>query len=284
MNTILRLLLSILILSFLFSCGNPQKTKEKNTESTTSEPKSSAIKVLNFATFHMGYTSDARSMEFDENNKKNVDSIHQIAKILSTFKPTVIAVETTPDYNKTLQKNYSAYLKNPNIDFEEPDEIELLAFEIGRLSDVKRIYGIDHKLEYNYGIGSEITNSIDSITLNNFQSNPFKSIPNLNPFESGLSLEEKLIRINHPKFLDLLITVNADILTYAGTENGFEGADEAAKYYKRNLRIYSNLNRLKLSNNDRVFILSGGSHTAFLREFMKRDERYEMVNTFDYLK
>ena len=103
-------------------------------------------------------------------------------------------------------------------------------------------------------------------------------------FENGLSLNEKLLRINHPKVLDLLITANADILTYVGTENGFEGADEAAKYYQRNLRIYSNLNRLKLDNKDRVFILSGGSHTAFLREFMNRDETYEMVNTFDYLK
>jgi hypothetical protein len=281
---IFKTLLSILILSLFFSCDNQQKTEEKNDESMIIEPKGSAIKVLNFATFHMGYTSDAHSMEFDENNKKNVDSIHQIAQILSTFKPTVIVVETTPNYNKTLQKNYSTYLKNTNTDFENPDEVELLAFEIGRLSDVKRIYGIDHKLEYNYGIGSEIVNSIDSITHNNFQLNPFKSIPNLNPFENGLSLKEKLVRMNHPKLLDLLITANADILTYAGTENGFEGADEAAKYYQRNLRIYSNLNRLKLNNDDKVFILSGGSHTAFLREFMKRDEKYEMVNTFDYLK
>lgn len=250
----------------------------------TIESKNSAIKVLNFATFHMGYTSDAHSIEFDEKNKKNVDSIHQIAEMLSIFKPTVIIVETTPDYNKTLQKNYSTYVKEPNTVFEQPDEVELLAFEIGRLAGVKRIYGIDHKLEYNYRIGSEIINSIDSLTHNNFQSNPFKSIPGLNIFEKGLSLKEKLTRMNHPKLLDLLITANADILTYVGTENGFEGADEAAKYYQRNLRIYSNLNRLTLDKNDRLFILSGGSHTAFLREFMSRDEKYEMVNTFNYLK
>ncbi|MCG8326162.1 MAG: DUF5694 domain-containing protein [Chitinophagales bacterium] len=281
---ILKITLNILILSLFFSCNNPQEILKIDDESTIVETKDSVIRVLNFATFHMGYTNDAYSMEFDENNKKNVDSIHQIAKILSTFKPTVIVVETTPDYNETLQKSYSTYLKTPNVDFEEPDEIELFAFEIGRLSDVKRIYGIDHKLEYNYRIGSEIINSIDSTILNNFQANPFKSIPNLNPFENGLSLKEKLVRMNHPKLLDLLITANADILTYAGTENGFEGADEAAKYYQRNLRIYSNLNRLELNKNDRVFILSGGSHTAFLREFMKRDEKYEMVNTFDYLK
>jgi len=281
---ILKIVLNILILSLFFSCENQQKNEEKNDESMIIEPKSSAIEVLNFATFHMGYTNDARSMEFDENNKKNVDSIHQIAQILSIFKPTVIVVETTPDYNEILQRNYSTYLKNTNTDFEEPNEVELLAFEIGRLSEVKQIYGIDHKLEYNYRIGSEIVNSIDSTTHNNFQSNPFKSVPNLNPFENGLSLKEKLIRMNHPKLLDLLITANADILTYAGTENGFEGADEAAKYYQRNLRIYSNLNRLKLNNNDKIFILSGGSHTAFLREFMERDEKYEMINTFDYLK
>jgi hypothetical protein len=248
------------------------------------KPKNCAIKILNFATFHLGYTSDAHSIEFDENNKKNVDSIHQIAKMLSAFKPTVIIVETTPGYNKTLQKNYSTYLGEPSIVFEEPNEVELLAFEVGRLANAKRIYGIDHKLEYNYSIGSEIVNSIDSTTHNNFQSNPFNSIPNLNPFQNGLSIREKFVRMNHPKLLDLLITANADILTYVGTENGFEGADEAAKYYQRNLRIYSNLNRIKLNNSERVFILSGASHTAFLREFMKRDEKYEMVNTFDYLK
>tara|TARA_R110000744_G_scaffold355045_2_gene461504 strand:- start:413 stop:1246 length:834 start_codon:yes stop_codon:yes gene_type:complete len=273
------------IVSFLFfSCEHSENYQNKTEiEQLEHEPTSNKIQVLNFATFHLGYTNDARSIEFDEKNKKNVDSIHIIAKKLSLFKPTVIIVETTPGYNQTLQKNYSSYLKDPNTLFEEPNEVELLAFEVGRLADTKLIFGIDHKLEYNYNIGSEITNSIDSITYNDFQLNPFKTIPHLNIFKEGLSLNDKFVRMNHPEFLDFLITVNADILTYVGSENGFEGADEAAKYYKRNLRIFSNLNKLLLKKNDRVFILSGGSHTAFLREFMKRDEKYEMVNTFNYL-
>ena len=146
------------------------------------------------------------------------------------------------------------------------------------------MYGIDHKMEYNYNINEDLVNSLDSITYNRFKSNPFESIPELNIFEEGLTLLEKLKRMNHPSFLDFLITANADILTYVGTENGFEGADEAAKYYHRNLRIYSNLNRLPLKKADRVFILSGGSHTAFLNNFMDRSLKYEVVNTIDYLK
>jgi hypothetical protein len=80
------------------------------------------------------------------------------------------------------------------------------------------------------------------------------------------------------------IAINADILNHAGTKDNFEGADEAANYYRRNLRMYSNLNRIPLEKQNRVFILMGASHTAFFRDFMSRSPKYEMENTFSYLK
>ncbi len=49
------------------------------------------------------------------------------------------------------------------------------------------------------------------------------------------------------------------------------------------MRIYSNLNRIKLTKDDRVLILMGAAHTAMLREFIKRSPKFEMVNTVDYL-
>jgi hypothetical protein len=66
-------------------------------------------------------------------------------------------------------------------------------------------------------------------------------------------------------------------------EDGFEGADNAAIFYHRNMKIYSNLNRINMDKDDRVFILMGGAHTAFLREFIKRSPKFEMVNTLEYL-
>ncbi len=53
------------------------------------------------------------------------------------------------------------------------------------------------------------------------------------------------------------------MLIYVGTEIGFEGADEASKYYQRNLRMFSNLNRAKFKENDRVFILMGAESCSF---------------------
>jgi len=232
----------------------------------------------------MGFTTDASTTEFDEHDKENQKQVHAIAEVLQTFKPTVIIVETPPSFDEKLQAEYQAYLDNPNMFFKNPTEIELLAYELGRLSGTQRIYGIDHRMGYNYRIGRQIENAIDSVWHNSYDKDPLSFYPEVNVNEEELDLLGKLQLANHDSYLDFLITVNADILTHAGTENNFEGADEAAKYYQRNLRMYSNLNRLDLKAGDRVFILMGASHTAFFRDFMSRSPKYKMVNTFEYLK
>lgn len=278
--------LTLLLIGLTLACNTKQEEIKTGSPSTSNseQNQSDKIKVLNFATFHMGSSSDANTLEFDEESAKNQADARKIAEMISTFKPTVICVEVPPSRNVELNKEYNDYLKNPEKASTYYGEVGLVAFEVGRMNNIKNLHGIDHKMEYNYSINEDLINALDSTTYNKFSSNPFESIPDLNIYEERLSLMEKLKRMNHPDFLDFLITANADILTYVGTEMGFEGADEAAKYYQRNLRIYSNLNRLTLNKDDRVFILSGGSHTAFLNDFLKRSLKYELVNTFDYLK
>ncbi len=269
-------LLSLILITQALLVINPINAQEQvdNTK----------IEVLNFGTFHMGFTSDANSTEFDEHNKKNQKAVHDIVKKLADFNPTIILVELPPESNDNLKKDYDAYKKNPKLFFKHPSEIELLAYELGRLCKVKRIYGIDHKMGYNYKIGEEINNTIDANWHDNYYKAPLSFYPEVNINEKDLNLLDKLKLINHNRYLDFLITVNADMLTHVGTDSSFEGADEAAKYYQRNLRMYSNLNRIKFNENDRVFILMGASHTAFFRDFMSRSPKYKMVNTFDYLK
>lgn len=282
---ILQISLAVLILT-IWSCGEEKSkvlTEEVNVTKSETE-KLPKIPILNFGTFHMGLTSDANKTEFDEHDKKNQKEVHGIAEKLSLFKPTVILVETRPSNNDKLLKEYNQYVSDPNMFFKNPSEIELLAYELGRISGTKRIYGIDHKMGYNYNIGNEMENLIDSTWHNKYYANPFQFYPEINRDQEGLSLLEKLQMGNHNQFLDFLIAVNADMLTHVGSQDGFEGADEAAKYYQRNLRMYSNLNRIDLNEEDRVFILMGGSHTAYFRDFISRSPKYEMVNTFDFLK
>ena len=121
-----------------------------------------AIPVLNVATFHMGETSDTYSTDFDENDKKNQHEIKKLAKLLAQFKPTIIVIEALPEKDSIRQADYLDYLKNPNKKFINPDERELLAYEVGRLSGATKIYGVDFK--ESYGIEGDTIKPVDKTT------------------------------------------------------------------------------------------------------------------------
>jgi hypothetical protein len=284
-------LIIVITLSIVSSCKtiNDNKTVKK-TENTNSE--TSKIKVLNFATFHFGDTPDANKVDFDEKNSEIQKEVRKISEMIAKFKPTIICVETLPKNDDKLLEIYQDFLKNPSQLKTENGEMGMIALDVARLSNTNKIYGIDNKMGYNYGVGDfierspDLTNSIDPKTYLEMTNNPFKDYPEIKKrdknFENS-SLIEKLKLINEPIYLDHLINTNADKLLYVGVEDGFEGADNAAIFYHRNMKIYSNLNRIKMNKNDRVFILMGGAHTAFLREFIKRSPKFEMVNTLEYL-
>ncbi|WP_418638795.1 DUF5694 domain-containing protein [Winogradskyella sp.] len=284
---------TILLLCLLFlSCNTKNESQELKNKSLT-EQKSDKIKVLNFGTFHFGYTPDANKTEFDEHSDDAQKEIREISKMLAEFKPTIICIENLPKFNDEINKAYQEFLNTPSILNTNYGESSMIGFDVGRLSNVKKIYGIDNHMGYNYSVGDFIENSpdhenaIDSKTYLQLTNEPFKEYPEMAKREANydkLSLLEKLKLINEPLHLDYSINTNADKLLYVGIDDGFEGADNAAIFYHRNMKIYSNLNRIPMKKKDRVFIIMGAAHTAFLREFMRRSPKFEMVNTLEYLK
>lgn len=240
------------------------------------------IEVLNVATFHMGKTPDAVKVSFDPQSEKSQKEVLEIAKLLAEFKPTVICVELLPAHNEKIQSDYQSFLKNKNYQAVYEGEVSLLAYQIAKMAGVKKIYGIDEQEtgQYNYRIGDQLKNQVDNLTYKRFITSFIGNLKN----DGNLSVKEKLIHYNKESTLQDLITANADIMTHVSTANHFEGADEAAKYYRRNLRMYSNLNQIPLSENDKVLIISGATHAAFFSEFLKRSPKYQLVNVFDYLK
>lgn len=239
-----------------------------------------AIPVLNVATFHMGETSDAYSTDFDENDKKNQQEIKKLAKLLAEFKPTIIGIEALPEKDSIRQADYLDYIKNPNKKFINPDERELLAYEVGRLSGATKIYGVDYKEEYE--IDGEITNQVD-VTTNSKYWKMVDENEKRTP-EEGIPFYDLFKLNNHPQYLESLININADLYLYVSNKGKSEGADAAAKFYHRNLVMFSNLNQIPMTKDDRIFILMGGAHTAFFMDFLKRSPKFKLENTFDYLK
>ncbi|GAA5022519.1 hypothetical protein GCM10011506_00750 [Marivirga lumbricoides] len=274
----------------IFSCGSSDK-QHQHSEAVNSA--SSKIKVLNVGTFHFGYSSDAHTTEFDEKSESAQKEVRQIAEMMARFKPTIVCVESVPEKHVALNTLYREFLKNPATLITELGETSMLAFEVARLNGIDSIYGIDNHMGYNYSVGDfienspDLENSIDPETYLELTNHPFKDYPELAEKEKhfdDLPLPEKFRLMNDPRYLDNSIISNADKLLYVGIGDEFQGAENAAIFYNRNMRIFSNLNRIKMSKEDRVFILMGSAHTAFLREFIERSPKFEMVNTLEYLR
>ena len=244
-----------------------------------------AIPVLSVGTFHMGFTSDATRTEFNPRDPKSIQEVHDLVSKFEVFKPTVMMLEVLPEQQKNLQARYDAYLANPKMTFDHPSEIELLAFELGRRVGVKKVYGIDYAEGYNYNVYQELNVKVDSLTIPRYgeliRQNEANYLKHLNRKPNVIDM----FRVNNSaEYLDFLININADMLLYASSPAGQEGAEEAAKFYHRNLLMFSNLNKVPLHKNDRVFVLLGATHTAFFREWFNRSPKYKLENTLEYLK
>jgi len=270
--------LSIALLTFFTITATAQK---KFTFRTKFDD---AVPVLNLGTFHMGYTPDANKTQFDEHNKENVRRIHEIAKKIAEFKPTIILVEQEPYHNPQLAESYNKYLENPEMKFANPDEIELLAYEVGRLSGAKQIYGIDYQQEYFYMMQQVLKDQLDTVTYQKYEDLVRLNKQQNNIDEKSVKVDELLWLINQPENLDNLINLNADLLTTVSVYGYPLGAEQASKYYNRNLMMFSNLNNVPVTKSDRIFILMGATHTAFFKDFLRRSPKFIEVNVLDYLK
>ncbi len=271
MNRFLLLLSYILILS---SC----KVEVEDLTFKTIES-NDKVKVLNLGVFHMGETSDAHKTEFDES--KNRKEIKDICFQISKFKPTIIFVEREPSFNEDLKLTFNRFKKDPSIQTNySGEEIQLLAFEIGRLAKTKAIFGFDHQLACNYNF-TELANKIKAKDYIKIKQNLIKQAEGIDKINT--SLKKTLLEINQQKFYDFLFNINADLLTYVNSKDSFEGADEAAKFYQRNLRMFANINKVNTNKSDRILIISGAAHAAFLNEFMKRSPKYELEDIKKYL-
>lgn len=276
----------ITLLVTTLACKKEIKAQESVVEkdaATEKKESNKKIKVLNLGVFHMGYTSDANSTEYDETAEKSKKEIAKVNQLLAKFKPTIILVEDEPKDQQELITNYQMYLKDQSAKTTyEGNEIKLIGFEIGRLAGVKRIYGIDHHMGYNYNQGG-LAKELNAKKY-------FQTMKTLQQLESAVDLDIKSVGLkkvlsilNTTLAYDFLINYNADALIYVNSKNGFEGVDEAAKFYHRNLRMFANINKIEMDANDRILIISGATHAAFFQKLFFRSYIYELESVHDYL-
>jgi|TARA_B110000037_G_scaffold202313_1_gene244378 hypothetical protein len=267
-----------ILMSLIFACNQKPNETAKSSKNiiTIEKNNSNKIKVLNFGTAHLNSTSDANSSMINLEDPKEKADLEKMVRKIAEFKPTVILLELEPKNNEYIKETFAEYKIDQKERLNYSDELNSIGLEVGRLSETERIYGIDSQIDFDYPSLIELANQTktDSLFVTKMM-DYYKKLNSLKLKEQFIEMNTKESKMKTFDFYNFLATQHS--------ENNYEGAKVISEFYERNLRMYSNLNDLKLSKNDRVFILAGATHTAYLDIFIGNSEKFILENPLKYI-
>ncbi len=233
------------------------------------------IHVLNFGVAHLTRTTDANASFRDVNSAEVKKDLKEIVTRLLNFKPTVICIELSPENNDFVNETYQKYIIDQTNRLNYSDELNAIGLEVGRLSGVKKIYGIDSQVAFHYqsAVALAEENVADSLFVKKMMGK-YKTVNNLPLLEQFREINTKDYKMETFNFYNFLATKHS--------ADKYEGADIIAEFYKRNLRMYSNFSDIPLTKDDRVLIILGATHTAYFDVFIENNPKYELENVSSY--
>lgn len=270
-----RIFASLLLLS-LFNCNTEAKKQENHKKQSNSENSNTdKIQVLNFSSIHLSGSTDAHSSVTDIQNPEVKVDIKEIVDRLVAFKPTIICVEIPPESTEFINETFEKYKIDQSSRINYSEEVNVIGLEVARLSNTKKIYGIDNPIGFDYPKLVELADK--------------------NPSDSQYvqTIMTKYEKLNQQPILEQFKEVNTlaykketfDLYNFLATmhsPNNFEGSDIIAEFYKRNLRMYANFSDIPFTKDDRVLILMGATHTAYFDVFLGNSPKYELANAENY--
>lgn len=231
------------------------------------------LKVSLLATPHL---ADGGSGEDREAEVKDV------VDRLSGFNPEVVAVEVRPKDEHKVQVRYERFLEGTEpLGFSEIDQI---AFRLAQVCGVPAIRGFDAdwQLEWSglrklYPDDADLERLMSEVAAGSAPAH--QRLKEL--ITSRASLREQLILVNSSEFqgLDHQFYVR---LAEVGDPKNSGGAEYAASWYLRNLRMYANLVRIARPVKT-TLALVGAGHAKILNDLLRHGGRFDVVDPLHFL-
>jgi hypothetical protein len=238
--------------------------------------------VLVLGTYHMANPGrDLFNMKADDVlAPKRQAEITELIEVLKKFQPTKVAIESDTYGPRVGQ--YADYLAGKRT--LTSNEIEQLGFRLAKELGHKTIYPVDVDGDFparrvvNYAKGSDRSKELDAIMS-----------------EIGAMVKAQDDYLASHTVLEMLVNMNADAKVaddmgfyfreaHLGEPGDWAGADLVSDWFRRNMRIYSNVTRLVDSPNERILVIYGAGHLGWLRHIVASDPTLRLRKLADFVK
>lgn len=208
------------------------------------------------------------------------------------FQPDTIAIEAADHEQIRIDESYAKFclkdlqnrnkMKNEalgnicmygeNYPITYDNEVIQIGYRLGKMLELQKIYAIDDDTRLNMDAMDRPTPSLTeamNALHTDMKDHEKESIVNLYQYYNG----EKFSKLNHHVY----IQANA-----IHTDDHYTGAEMVAKWYERNLKIFSNIQRLAV-HSKRLFVIYGAGHLQILRELINADNNLKLADVSEYL-
>ncbi len=278
-----------LLLAIVIATCNALAQTAAETPPRDSSCGAKSAKILILGTYHMNNPGlDGKNTQADDVlSARRQGEIAELVERIARYKPTKIAIEA-PYRSTAWPDRYKKYLAGEYQLGRE--EIEQIGFQLARRLNLTTLYPIDFNLTMNGLTPSEIEYPKPKLD----QTNEKKSADAKKPDSPPLSDEDLLLRRStvveylrslnseqriqdgHAQYLEMLLPNDSPAI-YGRT-------DLVTNWYKRNLRMFTNINRITDFPNDRILLIVGSGHLKLLRDFASDSPQFCLEDTMIYLK
>lgn len=239
--------------------------------------------VMIVGTYHMANPGlDMNNIKADDVlAPKRQAEIEALVASLATFRPTVVAVEATPQTDSATGVRFAEYLAGRySLSRNEADQ---LGFRLAKGAGLSGVRGINYRkdLDMNAVMKFAGANGFTGF-LSLMQAEVPKRMAEAQRQLQTLTVAGIFAQNNGP-WMDstLSMYVRAALI---GKDTNYVGAQMASDWYARNLYMLSNIGRLIKGPGDRVIVLVGSGHAPLLREFIRNAGEWELVDPLPLLK
>lgn len=193
---------------------------------------------------------------------KRQAEIEQLIEVLERFHPTKVGVEADV-WDRSLATRYNDYVAGKHE--LTRNEIEQIGFRLAKKLGHTKVYAVDADGDFPY---PRLLNYVKGAG----KSKEFDAISN----EIGAKVKEQNDYLATHSVLETLVLMNSDesiakdVGFYYrqaafGEPGDWPGADLLADWYRRNMRIYTNVMKAIDSPADRILVIFGAGHLGWLQ-------------------
>jgi hypothetical protein len=248
-----------------------------------SRPAAARAEVLVLGVYHMANPGrDIFNMQADDVlAPRRQAEIAELVEVLKRFRPTKVAVERDA-WDKRIAEDYAGYLAGQHE--LTRNEIEQVGFRLARELGHPAVHPVDadgefpHQRVVNYARASGRSQELDAMMG-----------------EIGAMVKAQGEYLASHTILETLLYMNAEAKVaedvgfyfreaHLGEPGDWAGADLVADWFRRNLRIYSNVVRLVDSPRERVLVIYGAGHLGWLRHAVASDPTLKLRTLAELMK